>query len=531
MSKGAGMRVRRAATGGSGRRAAPFARGVTRRIIGALAVGALGGAVLAGPAAAQFMKPSAPAADPLAAKNRLFVLTDVGNEPDDQMSLVRLVLYSNELDIEGLAAVTSEFLRAKTHPETIEQIVDAYGQVRPNLLQHADGWPKAQALRQVISSGKTAYGLAGIDPAAPSAAAKALISAADRQDARPLWVSIWGGAATLAEALQVVRASRSPEAVDAFVAKLRVYSISDQDDAGPWIRREFPKLFYVVSPGGGEDFAFATWTGISGDAFYGNDQGAADATKISEAWLDANIRKGPLGVLYPKVPYIMEGDTPAWLGLAANGLNSALSPAWGGWGGRYVHRRPYGEARSIWTQGWMPVYGAGSRDEVVGVDGRKVRSDQATIWRWRDAYQNAFAARIAWTTRPRAEANHPPEAVVNGDRSSAPIYLELRPGELAKLDAGQSRDPDRGQRLRYKWFNYREAGASTGPLTDVAITGADRPQATLQAPLACRPVFASMKAPCPTAVGHVILEVSDDRAPSLTTYRRVIVRVTYSPKK
>ncbi|MBV8827773.1 MAG: DUF1593 domain-containing protein, partial [Acidobacteriaceae bacterium] len=38
---------------------------------------------------------------------RLIVISDIGNEPDDQMSLTRLLLYSNELDIEALIAATS----------------------------------------------------------------------------------------------------------------------------------------------------------------------------------------------------------------------------------------------------------------------------------------------------------------------------------------------------------------------------------------------------------------------------------------
>ena len=67
-------------------------------------------------------------------KARLIVITDIGNEPDDQMSLVRLLLYSNEIDIEGLIAATSTWQREKTHPETIHALISAYGAVRPNLL-------------------------------------------------------------------------------------------------------------------------------------------------------------------------------------------------------------------------------------------------------------------------------------------------------------------------------------------------------------------------------------------------------------
>ena len=285
------------------------------------------------------------------------------------------------------------------HPETVHTLIHAYGQVRSNLLLHAQGWPTAEDLDGRVFTGQPSYGFAATGADKMSAGAKAIIAAADRPGPRPLWISIWGGANTLAEALKIVRKTRSAAAVDAFVAKLRVYSISDQDDAGPWIRREFPKLMYIVSPSlSYDDFARATWTGISGDRFYGN-EGAADGSEISETWLDANIRKGPLGSLYPKVKFIMEGDSPAFLGLTDNGLDSAMSPAWGGWGGRYVYRRPYGETRPIWTQGGFPAYGANSADQVTGVDGRRVRSDQATIWRWRDAFQNDFAARIDWTHR------------------------------------------------------------------------------------------------------------------------------------
>jgi len=34
-------------------------------------------------------------------------MTDIGNEPDDSQTMVRLMLYSNVIDIEGLVASTS----------------------------------------------------------------------------------------------------------------------------------------------------------------------------------------------------------------------------------------------------------------------------------------------------------------------------------------------------------------------------------------------------------------------------------------
>jgi len=235
-----------------------------------------------------------------------------------------------------------------------------------------------------------------------------------------LWISIWGGANTLAQALIEIRATRTPEQVAKLVAKLRVYSISDQDDAGPWIRREFPDLFYIVSPStptSGEYYS-ATWTGISGDFYYRNDLGA-DSSVVTNEWLETNIRsKGPLGKHYPKFMFIMEGDTPSFLSLIDNGLNAYRRPDWGGWGGRYVHRQPYGETHPIWTQGGDEFARATSQDSVTGVDGAVHVSDHATIWRWRDAFQNDFAARMTWTVADFAHANHNPVAVVNGKQQA-----------------------------------------------------------------------------------------------------------------
>ena len=79
---------------------------------------------------------------------------------------------------------------------------------------------------------------------------------------------------------------------------------------------------------------------------------------------------------------------------ADNGLNAYRRPDHGGWGGRYVFRQPYGETHPIWSQGGDEFNRATSQDHVIGHDGVPYISDQATIWRWREAYQNDFAARM-----------------------------------------------------------------------------------------------------------------------------------------
>jgi hypothetical protein len=158
---------------------------------------------------------------------RLVVLSDIGNEPDDQMSLVRLLVYSNEIDIEGLVATTSTWQRTAVHPETMRELIAAYGEVRQNLLRHAGGWPEASRLDAVVAAGQPAYGMTAVGPEKMSAGAELIVRAADRADERPLWVGVWGGANTLAQALLHVRSARAAADVERFVAKLRVYSISD----------------------------------------------------------------------------------------------------------------------------------------------------------------------------------------------------------------------------------------------------------------------------------------------------------------
>ncbi len=461
---------------------------------------------------------------------RLIVISDIGNEPDDQMSLVRLLLYSKEIDIEALIASTSTWQKAAVHPETMRALIQAYGRVRPNLLLHAKGWPTAEDLDQRVFTGQTAYGMAATGPDKMSEGAEAIIRAADRNDARPLWISLWGGANTLAQALLHVRATRSPAETDKFVEKLRVYSISDQDDAGAWMRREFPNLFYIVQPSNqtGAEYYYATWTGISGDVYYRNCAGASTATVTNE-WLDANVRsKGSLGKLYPRFAFIMEGDTPSYLGLIDNGLNAFRRPDWGGWGGRYFYRQPNGETHPIWTQGGDLFSRVTSQDTVTGADGRQVTSDQATIWRWREAFQNDFAARMDWTVADFAHANHNPILEVNGQPGTAPVVMDVEAGKPVVLDASGSHDPD-GQSLHFNWFHYAEAGGTGTNMAAIAISGEDTPKAVVTPTAVCRPQWLP-GIPCSgTGTAHVILAVTDDGSPRLTSYRRIILNVHPAP--
>src|SRR5262249_15911038 len=163
-------------------------------------------------------------------------------------------------------------------------------------------------------------------------------------------------------------------------------------------------------------------------------------------------------------------------------------------------------------------------DTVTGTDGKEHVSDQATIWRWREVFQNDFAARMDWTVADYAHANHNPVVVVNGQGGTAPIVIDAEVGKAVTLHATRTRDPD-GQMLHYHWFHYVEAGLADGNLADVTITGADATKAIVTATAVCRTKWLPLGPPCSgDGVAHVILAVTDDGSPRLTSYRRVILR-------
>src|SRR5262249_40393113 len=140
--------------------------------------------------------PSPTAIDSTTGKPRVLVLSDIGNEPDDQMSFTRFLVYSNRFQVEGLVATTSTWQRTAVHTDIMDTVIDHYAQVRDNLATHARGFPTANKLRALVKPGQPGYGLGAIGSDKMTAGAQQIIAAADRPDARPLWITVWGGANT-----------------------------------------------------------------------------------------------------------------------------------------------------------------------------------------------------------------------------------------------------------------------------------------------------------------------------------------------
>jgi hypothetical protein len=450
-------------------------------------------------------------------KQRVIILTDIEADPDDTESLVRLLVYSNQLDIKGIIATTSCWHKNMVNPESIKKIVEAYGQVQPNLMKHENGFPTAESIYPLIKKGLPEYGMDGVGASKDSEGSEWIINELKKDDARPLWISVWGGANTLAQALYKLKNTLPEKDLLKMVAKLRVYTISDQDDSGIWLRNNFPGLFFIVSPG--DDYGSATWSAIN--SFIEG----IDNQKISNSWIYQNIQQnhGALGAAYPDVSWGMEGDTPSWLNLIPNGLSDPEHPEWGGWGGRYEIYKPEfstnykgggsgvphePETRAIWTDAsdtyiaYHPnLYGRAVKADTVSFSGNKV-----SLWRWRDDFQNDFAARMDWCTKSFEEANHPPVVkLTHADE------ITVKAGQGFTLDAFETTDPD-GDSFSFFWFNYPEVGTYKEP---IKIEGANNSHgAYIIAPKVDHEVTA-----------HFIVKVTDKGSPQLSRYKRIIVTI------
>lgn len=229
-------------------------------------------------------------------KPRVLVLTDIENEPDDAMSMVRFLTYSNQWDVEGIIATTSVHQKKEVAAWRKREIVGAYGKVQPNLLKHEPGYPTEEYLLSVIKEGRADYGMHAVGEGMDSEGSDWIIKTVDKDDKRPVWVLVWGGPNCMAQALWKVRNTRTQAETDAFVGKLRVYAISDQDDSGPWIRQNFKDLFYIVSPGyhkfGG--YHYGTWSGISGDRFHDVSPGLISRLWITPGWIRTYVARDRL---------------------------------------------------------------------------------------------------------------------------------------------------------------------------------------------------------------------------------------------
>jgi hypothetical protein len=404
------------------------------------------------------------------------------SDPDDIQSMVRFLQYSNEFEVEALIPSAGTFALI-AEDEHILDVLDHYDKVDETLRTHDPDFPRANYLRSVTYEGRD--GTWG-EPAdeilgkgMDSEASEAIIDIVDHPDPRPVWVCVWGGPREVAQAIWKVKHTRSPAEVEAFINKLRIYQIGlgddpGQDGSGQWMLDQFPDLFVISS----QD----TYGGMA----------AQDSELGNLEWLNTHVRNGHglLGNIYPETgfhpdnPGIQEGDTPTFLHLASAvyGLNNPRRPNQQSWGGQFAQRD---STTNHWFDGPGPE----------------------SVSKWREDYQNDFAARMDWNARSYEDANHPPVPEL-----SHPDRITVSSGEDVRLNAGPSTDPD-GDSLSYSWAHHPDAGTyretidlgSSDSTSSVRVTAPEVDQ---------------------KETAHFVVTVTDDGTPSLSRYERVIVTIT-----
>jgi len=430
-----------------------------------------------------------------AEKNRLIVTTDIGGDPDDSQSMVRLLVYANEFDVEGLITSASgtpgELGKAVIRPDLVKECIQAYAQIVQNLQKHADGYPSADALLKVVKEGNPYRGLTHIGENHDTEASEWIIHVVDKPDPRPVNIAIWGGQTDLCQALWKIKNTRSPQAYHLFQSKIRVYDIADQDNMFFWIQENAPDLFYILNKAPvNADKRKAVFRGMYLDG---------DISQTSTTWLEENIAQGhgPLGALYPTSglwtapnPHgaLKEGDTPSWFYFYENGLNDPDHPEFGGWGGRFEKTEfgYFNDAIDTWNG---------------------LNNARTTVCRWRPDFMNDFAARMDWCVSDYNEANHNPTVLVNGE-ASAVIKIKTKPGKKVKLSAAQSTDPD-GDELAYEWLEYPEAGSYAFSGEPKMLTG--------------KKIRYSVPEDLDGHTIHLVLRVTDNGSPHLSSYKRIIL--------
>jgi len=452
---------------------------------------------------------------------RIIVCTDMkghdsNRDLDDVASMIRLLVYANEFDIEGLLAgracgTEDNHGPGVTRPDVIHEMVDLYAKVFPNLSQHAKGFPSAESLRKTIAVGSAgdpsepcwnaASDLKAVGDGKSTDASRLIIEAVDKPDDRPVWVLMWGKAIDLAQALHDVRKTRTPAEVKRFIAKLRVYDVWGQCECGGWIAHEFPDIFWIRPR----------------EQIRGMSNPPGDTKNMSDEWIAKNISvdHGPLGAYYPprsKQAGNVEGDTPSFLYLLRNGLSDPMHPDWGSWGGRMTTR----PIKNVWAIGKPPVDVEWADfqmfDDVADVDWKPGLSQRfalrVPVSRWRGHFQNDFQARMDWCVKKVADSNHVPVPHLNGDATGDVLSVTAKPKQNVTMTAAGSSDLD-GDSLSYRWWQYTDADSFTGK---IKIQRANDVEASFT-----MPTIENDKSI------HVILEVTDSRQPALTRYRRLIV--------
>ena len=363
---------------------------------------------------------------------RLIITTDIGQDPDDMQSLIRLLHYANEFRIEGIIANADNNHvgePARIRDDLIHTLISEYSKIHNNLNLAMPGFPSPEYLHGIVRKGCSSNGVdvpvnnfVGLGK--DTGGSNWIIDVVDSPDPDPVCIAVWGGACDLAQALWKIRSTRGDVEVKEFIQKLRVYFIGKQDSSNDWIIDNFPELWLILALDWGGDKWMSSYRGM----FWGGDM-----SNTSLEWLQENVlNQNPLAAMYPTSTYtggsdknphgaMKEGDSPSFLYFLQRGFNSIEHPGWGSWGGRFSR-----VSNSFFRDAADTVF-----DESVSTF---VESPRATVFRWRSDFQNDFAMRCAWGGGAPGPVFRGTRIVVSDQVHDGVFGLSASPGESVHVE-------------------------------------------------------------------------------------------------
>ena len=457
-------------------------------------------------------------------------------------TFIRMLLYSNEFEVAGLVYSSSQwhykgdgngtrFISAMPNTAKIygkrtdlrwpgtswmEEYIQKYALVYPNLIKHAQGYPTPDKLLSLVRVGNIDFeGEMDRDTDGSDFIKQILLD----DDPSPVYLQIWGGTNTVARALKSIETQYKNTAEWPTVAqkvsdKAIIYAVLDQDATyRNYVAPAWPTIRVLYNADQFWSFAYkwhrvvptALKTYLEGDWFAQNIRfGHGPLLEAYYLWGDGKQLPGDPGHTHGDITnaeknglsrysFISEGDSPAFFSLLDVGLRSCENWTYGGWGGRMV--------QSVTNpRRW--------EDSKTVTDFNPYTQQQDAAYpqtRWIPVLQNDFAARADWCVKAYKEANHSPAVRLNHADD-----LRVTPGQTVRL-SGSATDPD-SNAVSYRWWQYEEVDTYPGQVT---IDRADQPKT-------------SFTVPADAMAGqtiHLILEVTDAGSPALTRYRRVIATV------
>lgn len=481
---------------------------------------------------------------------RTIVTTDL--ECDDIAALIHLLLYTNDIDLEGIVTTSSTYhwngdgkhTQAEINEHTINAehqdvgndlkewrpmdleylpalIQNEYTEVYPNLSANDERYPTPEELLGRIYNGN--YEFEG-DTRKATEGSDFIMECLLDDDDRTLYLEAWGGSNTVARALMSIEEKYAgtdewEEIYKKVCDKGVLISFGDQDYTyEDYIKVKWPDMgrMYCVTAAYGYGMENSapldiqyTFRGdwlkenikfdhgslleaypLIGDGLHYN--GEIDSSQFGDIEVVRNSWLMYMGIDFQEYDFISEGDAPCFMYLIPVGLRGLENSDYGSWGGRMKD----GQA----VQEYDPTRG--------------MLTDGYSAHRWLYAYQNDFASRADWCVSSFKDCNHPP--VVTAET----LDYHVTAGETIELN-GLASDPDNDE-LSANWFVYKEAGKYNGKFASAMDVWKHNELTTS---------FTVPEDAQPGDYFNLVLEVSDNGSPSLTRYAQVIVTVDKAAEK